>query len=95
MEFLGLFLPPLIDLINRKIADSDKRFWVSFLICALVGAFMNWIDTSFSFLSPRAAFDSISASIAMVFSMAQLSYKAVWETSQARRDLDLEGGSQV
>jgi apolipoprotein N-acyltransferase len=87
MEFLGLLLPPLIDLINRKIADSDARLWISVLICSLVGAGLNWLETQFIFATPMAAFDSITASILIVFGLAQLSFKAVWEKTSMHKEL--------
>ena len=84
MELIGLLLPILIDLINRKINDSDLRFWVSVGICAIVGIFLNWIATSFSFTSAMEAFNSLTSSVMEVFGLAQLSYKALWENSKAR-----------
>lgn len=90
MEFLGIILPALIDLINRKIKDSDMRFWVSATICFLVGLGMNWLTTSFVFTSPMEAFSSLTSSALQVFGWAQLSYKAVWADSSVRKNLDMD-----
>lgn len=81
MELLGMLLPVLIDLINRKIADSDVRFWVSVGICAAVGAFLNFLETSFAFPDLKAAFSSVAGSIGVVFTMAQVSYKGIWSNT--------------
>lgn len=91
MELIGLLLPALIDLINRKIADSDARFWVSVVICGIVGAFVNWLATGFNFVDAMAGFQSLTASIMAIFGLAQLSYKAVWEKSGVRSALKLDG----
>ncbi len=78
MELFGLLLPIVIDLINRKIADTDLRFWVSVGVCAIVGTFLNYLNTLFVFGTPLMAFESITGSIVMVFGLAQFSYKAIW-----------------
>lgn len=89
MELLGIFLPIIIDLINRKIADSDLRFWVSVGICAVVGIFLNFLNTSFHFETALIAFESISSSVMIVFGLAQLSYNALWSKSGIRDALTL------
>lgn len=95
MEFLGIFLPVLIDLVNRRFQDTELRFWVSFLICSLVGIFLNWLQTAFSFVTPMEGFESITASILSVFALAQLSYKAVWEKAPVREGLGLKAETPV
>lgn len=90
MELIGILLPLGIDLVNRKIKDSDVRFWVSVAICAVVGILINWLQTSFAFANPMAAFDSVSKSILAVFGLAQISYKAVWENAPIREGLDMK-----
>jgi preprotein translocase subunit SecY len=89
-ELFAMLLPILIDLINRKIKDTDIRFWVSVVICVVIGVLFNFFDTSFDFLTPADAAQSISNSIIVVFGIAQLSYKAIWENLKIRKDLDLK-----
>lgn len=84
MELIGLLLPALIDVVNLKFESSTLRFWVSALICAVVGIFLNWIETSFIFATAQMGFDSITTSIMATFGIAQLSYKAIWEKSDIR-----------
>ena len=79
MELVGFLLPPLIDVINRKVGDSDIRFWVSVFVCAIVGLGINYVDTLFIFESVKAGFDSISASVLIVFGAAQLTYRGIYE----------------
>lgn len=90
MELIGFLLPPLIDLINRKVANSDARFWVSVLACALVGAGINYLDTGFVFVTPKEAFDSISASVLVVFGIAQLVYGGIYKGSSLERSIQGE-----
>lgn len=90
MEMLGLFLPVLIDVLNRKIPNQEYRFWVSASFCVIFGIFFNWLDTSFQFANAKEAFNSISLSISAVFTLAQISYKAVWENAPVRVDLGLK-----
>lgn len=91
MEFLALLLPVLIDLVNRKIADSDVRFWISVGFCAVVGVGFNWLETQFAFGSPMFAFDSVTKTIMVVFGLAQLSYNGVWKNLPVRDKLGLKG----
>lgn len=90
MELFALLLPILIDYINRKVANSDARLWVSVGVCAIVGIFFNWINTSFIFFDPRTAFESISSSIMAVFGLAQLSFQAVWSKTDTHEELRAE-----
>lgn len=87
MELIAFLLPPLIDLINRRVANSDARFWVSVLVCALVGAGINYIDTQFFFATPRMAFESLSESVLVVFGIAQLVYRGVYEGSSLEKTI--------
>jgi len=81
MELLAILLPPFIDLINRKIKNSDLRFWVSVLVCIGIGGVINYIDTSFQFVSLRAGLDSVSSTIMIVFGWSQISYIGIYEDS--------------
>lgn len=90
MELISILLPALIDLVNKRIANSDVRFWVSVAICAVFGAFLNFLDTGFKFATPQLAFESLTASVMTVFGIAQLSYKALWEKSEMRENLGLK-----
>lgn len=89
MEFLGLLLPVVIDLVNRKVADTDVRFWVSVGFCAVVGVGFNWLETQFAFGTPMLAFDSVTKSVMMVFGLAQLSYNGVWKKLEIRDKMGL------
>ncbi len=86
MNLLGILLVPLIDLVNRKISDSDLRFWVSLLICSIVGVGINFVDNNgFHFQTLSLGFESISTSILSIFAVAQITYKAGYEDSDAQK----------
>lgn len=88
MEFLAVFLPIVIDFINRKFANSsDARLFISIGVCAIFGAGINYINTQFIFATPLDAFNSITASIMIAFGLAQLSFKTVWEKTSMHDNL--------
>ncbi len=76
LDLVGFLLPPVIDLINRKIDNSDIRFWMSVLICALVGVLITWAAGNIGDIN------AVINSIFVVFGLAQISYKAVYESSR-------------
>lgn len=82
IALVGFILPPLIDLINNKIASKYLRFWVSVLVCALVGTGVEWVIAG-GVLTP----DSVSARMLFTFGLAQLSYGALWNGSKADTEL--------
>lgn len=87
MELLSLLLPIVVDLFNRKIKDSDIRFWMSFLVCAVVGVCLNYVDTMWRFDTLRDGFDSVASSVMIAFGLAQLSYKGFYENSGLRASI--------
>lgn len=94
MNLIGFLLPPLIDLVNRKIVDQDLRFWFSVFVCSLVGVGVNYIESNgfagYSDLTLMEVAESLSASAMVMFGVAQLGYKAIWEKSTVREDLGLK-----
>jgi len=81
IKLVAFLLPALIDLINRKIISSDARFWISVLVCALVGTFLHYITSGF------VSFDAWATDVLMVFGMAQLGYKAIYEGSNIQKTI--------
>jgi len=81
LALIGFLLPPLIDLVNNKIKNGRYRFWVSVLICIVVGTFVEWV------LVGVLTFDGASKQIMLTFGMAQLSYQALWRKSTADMEL--------
>lgn len=90
MELLALLLPIAIDFINRKVANSDARLWISVGVCAVFALLLTWLDTSFVFATSRLAFDYITHEIMVIFGLAQLSFFAVWSKTDLHDKLRTE-----
>lgn len=78
----AMLLPPLIDLINRKVGNSDLRFWISVAICSAVGIITYYFSRP---LIPT--FDGVVANIIAVFGWVQISYKGIYEGSKLQTEL--------
>ena len=87
-ELIGLLLPPLIDLFNKNIANSLYRFWVSVLICVIIGAGMNYIETGFAYETTLDLANGLSETIMALFFLAQVSYKTIYEDSDLQATID-------
>ena len=75
-DFAGFILPPFIDLINRRIANSKVRFWISILACVAVAVVLNLDKIN----NP----DELLGKASLVFAQAQIVYKTYWEKSAIR-----------
>lgn len=71
----GAVMPPVIDLINNKVANSTVRYFISMAICLILGGLLN-----LGKLNPG----DILASGAIIFAAAQTMYKTYWSSSNAR-----------
>jgi hypothetical protein len=81
INFIGFLLPALIDLINRKVSDSDARFWVSVLVCSLTGIGVELLQSGFVFITA----DPFIEEIMIMFGIAQLVYKGIYEDSKIQK----------
>lgn len=72
---LGAVLPPIIDLLTKKVTDDKVRFGISMLVCVVVGVVINY-----------QTFDlqNILGSVGIVFASAQVVYRTYWKTSALR-----------
>ena len=82
IELLGLLLPPLIDVINAKITNSGARFWISVIVCTVIGTTLHFVQNN-----GIASQDELAKSIMFVFGAAQLSYKGFYEESSVRKSI--------
>ena len=78
-NLVGLFMPPVIDLINKRIADDRVRFIISAILCVVVGLVIN--------LDKLSNPSEILGSIAIVFATAQTTYNLYWKKSKIRKSL--------
>lgn len=74
MTLISVLLVPLIDLINARVKDSQLRFWISVLVCIVVGIVINVLT-----FGKFTSVDLIAADILKVFAMVQLVYKGIYE----------------
>lgn len=78
-DFAGFILPPFIDLINRNIANSKVRFWISMFACVAVAVVLN--------LDKLNNFDELLGKASLIFAQAQIVYKTYWEKSRMREKM--------
>lgn len=71
----GFVIPVLIDVINKKISNSNVRYFVSMGVCLLLGVIFN---------INKLSWNDVLTSGAIVFAAAQTSYKTYWKTSDIR-----------
>ena len=77
IKFIGFLLPPFIDLINRKVKNSDAKFWVSVAVSSVLGVGISYV--TFGGWAPIA---EVINTIFVVFGTAQIAYKSVYEESK-------------
>lgn len=78
-NFVGFILPPFIDLINRHIANSTAKFWISMLACVVVALVLN--------LDKLNSLDELLGKASLIFAQAQIVYKTYWEKSRMREKM--------
>jgi hypothetical protein len=74
---LGVILPPIIDLLTKKVTNSKLRFGISLGVCVLIGAAINFRNFKV---------EEILESVALVFTSAQIIYRTYWKTADLRSD---------
>lgn len=72
---LGAILPPIIDLLTKKVTNDKVRFGISMAVCVLVGVAINY-----------QTFDlqNILGSVGLVFASAQVVYRTYWKNATLR-----------
>jgi hypothetical protein len=72
----GAFMPFLIDILNRKIANTQLRYFVSMGVCLVLGAILN--------IGKLNAGDILTSG-SIIFAAAQTVYKTYYEKSALRQ----------
>ena len=75
---IGAVLPPVIDLINKRIEDKKVRYIVSMGVCLLFGWSINMKDLNWA---------NFLASGTLIFASAQTVYQTYWKRSKIRKNL--------
>lgn len=76
--FIGAFLPPLIDVINKRVLNPKVRYLISLLVCIIVGVAFNYNTLSL---------ENVLESSAIIFASAQTVYKTYYGESKMREVL--------
>lgn len=80
-ELVGFLLPPVIDLVNRKVNNPTLRFWITLAISLIMGAIIRWDEIGLG--NPEV----VLASAAIIFTESQIVYKTYWKDSGIRRKI--------
>lgn len=80
-ELIGFILPPFIDLINTRIADSRLRYVISMALCLAIGAVIRINELQ------AGDIGTVLKSAGIIFAEAQTVYKLYWEKSKERKTL--------
>lgn len=72
---LGAIMPPIIDLLTKKVANSKVRFGISMAVCVVIGFAINY---------KTFTVENILASLALVFTSAQTIYHTYWKNADLR-----------
>jgi len=83
-NLVGFVLPPVIDLINRFIKNSNLRYLVSVLVCLLISGVINFKAVQ------GGSVDSLLTSFGLIFAEASSVYKLYWDKSAVRENLKLK-----
>lgn len=74
---LGLFMPIVIDFVNKRGWSTQLRYIVAFLICLATGAVVEYFNG-------RLSYGEVFQSAGIVFATAQSMYNLYWKDSVAR-----------
>lgn len=70
---LGALLPPVIDVVNRYVANPKFRFLIAVVVSIIVGGVVSVV---------QFGADEVIANSTLIFSTSQLVYKLWYEQSQ-------------
>lgn len=74
---MGAFLPPIIDLVNKKIVNSKIRYLTSILICVLISSITLLLSNGFNL-------KELIENASIIFLSAQSIYRLYWKDSNLR-----------
>lgn len=75
---IGFIMPPIIDLINTRVANQRLRYIISLLISLLLGVLFTWDQLNWQ---------DVLQSATIVFAASQTTYNLFWKDSQQRTAL--------
>ena len=80
-DIIGIVLPPIIDLVNQKVASAQARFWIAMVFCVVV-AFLANIEEFVNL-----DWNVMLGKVALIFTESQIIYKVYWEKATLRDKL--------
>lgn len=75
---VGAILPPFIDIVNKRVKNSNIRYVISLVACLLVGFLLNYQSMNIA---------DLLGSGAVIFASAQTVYKTYYAKSDIRKSL--------
>lgn len=87
-NLIGFLLPPVIDLVNTKVVNSNLRFILSMVISAVVALVLNpQLATDLLAGVNGGSVELLLKEVSLIWVEAQVVYKLYWEKSQPRERL--------
>lgn len=77
-NLVGFVMPPVIDIVNRRIVNAKVRFLVSMCICVLLAVVMHAKELT----SGNYAY--LASTVGVIFTEAQVIYNLYWKESALR-----------
>lgn len=68
---LGVILPPIIDLVNGKVSNSNWRFVIALVFCLVAGVIMSFLQYG----------SNVFENVGLIFLASQTVYKLWYEKS--------------
>ena len=79
--FIGFLLPPVIDVVNVRVANEKIRYLISMLICLMVAVIAKWNELLLGDV------EGFLKSGGIIFAEAQTVYRMFWKKSEVREKM--------
>lgn len=76
--YVGLAMPPIIDIINKDVKNSKERFFVTLLVCITAGLVLRWNDLT------AGNTEELLGAMGVIFMESQAVYRLYFKNSNAR-----------
>ncbi len=81
-DFIGVLLPPVIQLMVYEEADEKKRFLATILICLFASVFLNFNKITLN------SWQELLTTFTLIFSESQIVYKLYFKESAFKNFID-------
>ena len=76
--YVGLAMPPIIDIINKDVKNSKERFFVTLLVCISAGIVLRWNDLT------AGNTEELLGAMGIIFIESQAVYRLYFKNSNVR-----------